>query len=76
MNTRIAAHLMCLVATGTYPTRDLIINLFDSTGNIIEQWKIFDAKLTAVDFGQLDYASNMVCTIALSIDYRDFELVF
>ena len=47
----------------------------DADGNQIEQWELFNPWVTNVDFGSLDYGSEEMVTISMSIqnDWAEFS---
>lgn len=51
-------------ATGT-------LNLWDGCGQLLEQWIMTDVWPTAINFGDLDYASSEECTIELTMRYAN-----
>jgi hypothetical protein len=51
------------------------IHQLDADGNTIEVWSLHNSFFTAVDYGQLDYASEelVINQVTLRYDYATFE---
>lgn len=47
--------------------RDLILEMLDPTGTAISQWIIKEAMITSAKFSELDYSSDDVATIDLTL---------
>lgn len=47
--------------------RDLILEMLDPTGTAISQWIIKEAMITSASFGELDYNSDDLATIELTL---------
>lgn len=47
--------------------RDLILELLDPTGTAVSQWIIKSAMIVSASFGDLDYSSDDLATIELTI---------
>ncbi len=47
--------------------RDLILEMLDPTGTAISQWIIKEAMITSVKFSDLDYSSDDLATIDLTL---------
>jgi hypothetical protein len=52
-------------------TATAILKLWDGCGQLIETWTLQDVWPTAVDFGELDYASSEETTIQLTLRYSN-----
>jgi len=52
-----------------------VLTLYDGCGNPIEAWQFADLWPTSIKFGDLDYSSNDVVTIELSLRYSRFNYV-
>lgn len=48
-----------------------VVNIYDGCGVIIESWQLQHLFPTAINFGDLDYASSDVATIELTMRYSD-----
>tara|TARA_A100001391_G_scaffold196846_1_gene176089 strand:- start:64 stop:606 length:543 start_codon:yes stop_codon:yes gene_type:complete len=55
---------------------ELKISQIDHTGKQIQQWKLFNALIKDVTVGQLDYSSDELITIDLTIAYDHAELTY
>ena len=53
---------------------ELTISQIDSNGEKIQQWKLYHALIKDVTVGQLDYSSDELITIDLTIAYDHAEL--
>ena len=53
---------------------ELTISQIDSNGKQIQQWKLYHALIKDVTVGQLDYSSDELITIDLTIAYDHAEL--
>ena len=53
---------------------ELTISQIDSNGKRIQQWKLYHALIKDVTIGQLDYSSDELITIDLTIAYDHAEL--
>ena len=50
-----------------------VLNMYDSTGGLIESWQLLNMFPKAVDFGELAYDDGEVSTIALTLRYSDVK---
>jgi hypothetical protein len=50
------------------------INQLDDKGNVLEEWKLRGAILKSVNFGSLDYSSEDLVSIELTITYDWAEI--
>lgn len=48
-----------------------ILKLWDGCGGLMEEWSMGDLWPTAINFGDLDYASSDECTIELTLRYSN-----
>lgn len=48
-----------------------VLTMYDGCGTIIETWEMKHMFPTAVNFGDLDYSSNDISTIELTLRYSD-----
>ena len=64
INLKMGATRMDYSATG-------VLKLWDGCGSIMETWTMKDVWPTAINFGDLDYASSDECTIELTLRYTD-----
>lgn len=57
----------------------IVVKILGPVGDIVEEWKIVDATIKSVDFGNLDWRSEKnTCpvNIKMIIDYSYAELIF
>lgn len=54
-------------------TATAVLKLWDGCGALIETWEMKDVWPTAINFGDLDYASSEECTIELTMRYSDVK---
>lgn len=47
--------------------RDLILEMLDPTGTVVSQWILKGCQITDAKFGDLDYSSDALATIDLTI---------
>ncbi len=52
---------------------DFFLKLYDGCGCTIEEWKMSNAFITAINFGELDYTSSEEVTVEMSIRYSQIE---
>lgn len=69
--TSLAAGVKSIFTAGN---TDLTISQIDSNGKKIQNWKLYDALIKDVTVGQLDYSSDELITIDLTIAYDHAEL--
>lgn len=50
-----------------------VLKLWDGCGALMESWEMRDVWPTAINFGDLDYASSDECTIELTLRYSDVK---
>jgi hypothetical protein len=61
-----------LLSQATNPC-DSILKLYDGCGNVMEEWKMSNCSITAINFGELDYTSSEEVTIELTMRYSKVE---
>lgn len=51
----------------------VLIQTLDSEGTVVEEWKLANVQLTKVDYGALDYGSEdlLTITVSLAFDYAE-----
>lgn len=54
-------------------TATAILKLWDGCGQLLERWTMTDVWPTAINFGELDYASSDECTIELTLRYSNVK---
>ena len=50
-----------------------ILQMWDGCGSLIETWEMDDVWPTAIDFGDVDYASSDLCEIELTLRYSQVK---
>jgi len=46
-----------------------IIELLDAEANTVEEWKMWNSWITSLDYGQLDYSSDELVVLSLTLRY-------
>lgn len=57
----------------------IVVKILGPVGDIVEEWKIVDATIKSVDFGNLDWRSeknNCLVNVKMTVDYEYAELIF
>jgi hypothetical protein len=52
-----------------------ILRMYDGCGVTMEEWRIFDAWPTSINFGELAYDNSDVSTIELTLKYSQVEYI-
>ena len=47
----------------------LFLKQIDADGEVIEEWKLWNAFITGVDFGTVDYTSDDIVEYTINVDY-------
>ena len=47
----------------------VVIEQIDAAGNMVEQWRLENAWIAGVEFGELDYAGDELTTITMTLKY-------
>lgn len=54
-------------------TATAVLKMWDGCGQLLESWEMKDVWPTAINFGDVDYASSDECTIELTLRYSDVK---
>lgn len=54
-------------------TATAVLKMWDGCGQLLEKWEMKDVWPTAINFGDVDYASSDECTIELTMRYSEVK---
>ena len=57
-----------------YKNGDILIEQLDADGRVLEEWKLINPFIKSVNFGSLDYSSDDLVEITLSVAYDSATL--
>ena len=54
--------------------RNYVIEQLDADGNVLETWKLINAFITSIDFGEMNYDTETLSEITITVSYDTAEL--
>ncbi len=56
-----------------YHKAGYILKLYDGCGYCMEEWRLHDGMVTAINFGELDHSSSELVTVEMTVRYSKVE---